>query len=126
MSTKWTPASWRAKPILQVPDYPDQAALEAAETELSGFPPLVFAGEAGELRLSCEVVSVHQLGAESLVTLQTGNQQFIMRTSERELPDPDSSLVVSLPANSIHRFCIATGERLGMLTETPTKKSASS
>ncbi|MFP6732494.1 MAG: 3-deoxy-7-phosphoheptulonate synthase class II, partial [Rhodospirillales bacterium] len=50
MSTKWTPASWRAKPILQVPDYPDQAALEAAETELSGFPPLVFAGEARSLK----------------------------------------------------------------------------
>ena len=50
MSTKWTPASWRAKPILQVPDYPDQAALEAAETELSGFRPLVFAGEARSLK----------------------------------------------------------------------------
>ena len=96
------------------------------ETELGFRPEQVIAGEAGELKLPCQVVSIQQLGAESLVMLQTGNQQFIMRTSERELPDPDSSLVVSLPANSIHRFCIATGERLGMLTETPTKKSASS
>ena len=50
MSKKWAPDSWRRKPILQVPDYPDQAALEAAEAELSGFPPLVFAGEARSLK----------------------------------------------------------------------------
>jgi 3-deoxy-7-phosphoheptulonate synthase len=50
MSTKWTPDSWRAKPILQVPDYPDQDALEAAEAELSNYPPLVFAGEARSLK----------------------------------------------------------------------------
>ena len=50
MSNNWTPASWRAKPILQMPDYPDQAALEAAEKELSGYPPLVFAGEARRLK----------------------------------------------------------------------------
>ena len=50
MSKNWTPASWRSKPILQVPDYPDQAALEAAEKELSGYPPLVFAGEARRLK----------------------------------------------------------------------------
>jgi len=50
MSTKWAPDSWRAKPILQVPDYPDQAALEAAEAELANYPPLVFAGEARSLK----------------------------------------------------------------------------
>ena len=96
------------------------------EIELGFRPEQVIAGEAGELQLPCQVVSIQHLGAESLVTLQTGNQQFIMRTSERQLPDPDSSLVVSLPANSIHRFCSATGERLGMLTKTPTNKSTSS
>ena len=50
MSTKWAPDSWRQKPILQVPYYPDQAALEAAEAELSNYPPLVFAGEARSLK----------------------------------------------------------------------------
>ena len=50
MAQKWTPDSWRAKPILQVPDYPDQAKLKAAEAELSGYPPLVFAGEARRLK----------------------------------------------------------------------------
>ena len=52
MNAKWTPDSWRAKPILQVPDYPDQAALERVEETLSHYPPLVFAGEARALKES--------------------------------------------------------------------------
>jgi len=47
---KWTPDSWRGKTIRQVPDYPDPAKLEAVEKTLAGYPPLVFAGEARNLR----------------------------------------------------------------------------
>ena len=50
MAAKWTPASWRAKPILQQPEWPDQAKLEAVEAKLSKYPPLVFAGEARRLK----------------------------------------------------------------------------
>ena len=46
MSGNWSPDSWRNKPIVQVPEYPDTAALKAAEDKLRGYPPLVFAGEA--------------------------------------------------------------------------------
>jgi 3-deoxy-7-phosphoheptulonate synthase len=46
----WTPDSWRTKPILQVPDYPDAALLEDVESKLATFPPLVFAGEARNLK----------------------------------------------------------------------------
>jgi 3-deoxy-7-phosphoheptulonate synthase len=46
----WTPQSWRGKPISQVPAYPDAAKLMAAEKQLASFPPLVFAGEARELK----------------------------------------------------------------------------
>jgi 3-deoxy-7-phosphoheptulonate synthase len=46
---RWTPASWRAKPVEQMPVYPDQAALAEVERQLAGFPPLVFAGEARKL-----------------------------------------------------------------------------
>jgi len=49
-TVKWSPSSWRAKPIQQVPHYPDQAALESVEEQLAGFPPLVFAGEARKLK----------------------------------------------------------------------------
>jgi 3-deoxy-7-phosphoheptulonate synthase len=47
---RWTPESWRKKPVVQVPDYPDKAALAAVEKQLASFPPLVFAGEARALK----------------------------------------------------------------------------
>jgi len=50
MTRNWTPESWREFPIGQVPDYPDQAALESVEVELRRQPPLVFAGEARRLK----------------------------------------------------------------------------
>ncbi len=50
MSESWTPDSWRSKPIQQVPAYTDEAALKVVEEQLSGFPPLVFAGEARKLK----------------------------------------------------------------------------
>ena len=50
MSGNWSPDSWRNKPIVQVPEYPDTDALESAEQTLRAYPPLVFAGEARKLR----------------------------------------------------------------------------
>ncbi|MEM5519040.1 3-deoxy-7-phosphoheptulonate synthase class II [Sulfitobacter sp. AS59] len=48
--TDWTKSSWRDKLRIQMPDYPDQAALQAVEAELSRYPLLVFAGEARRLK----------------------------------------------------------------------------
>ena len=50
MAQNWTPDSWRSKPILQVPEYPDQKALADVEARIATYPPLVFAGEARKLR----------------------------------------------------------------------------
>lgn len=50
MSQRWTPESWRGKPVQQMPDYPDQNSLAAVEKQLASFPPLVFAGEARSLK----------------------------------------------------------------------------
>jgi len=50
MTAIWTPDSWRSKPVLQQPTYPDQRALSSVEDTLASYPPLVFAGEARELR----------------------------------------------------------------------------
>ncbi|MGO4572743.1 class II 3-deoxy-7-phosphoheptulonate synthase [Microvirga sp. 2TAF3] len=50
MTERWTPDSWRNKPIQQVPAYPDLEALGNVEQQLAGFPPLVFAGEARKLK----------------------------------------------------------------------------
>jgi len=48
--TDWTKSSWRTKPRVQMPDYPDQDALGAVEAQLAKYPPLVFAGEARRLK----------------------------------------------------------------------------
>ena len=50
MTTGWTKSDWRKKPRLQMPDYPDAAALAAVEAQLAKYPPLVFAGEARRLK----------------------------------------------------------------------------
>ena len=50
MAHKWTPESWRDQEARQLPTYPDAAALAGAEAELRNYPPLVFAGEARELK----------------------------------------------------------------------------
>jgi 3-deoxy-7-phosphoheptulonate synthase len=54
---KWSPESWRQKPILQVPDYPDQAVLKDVEAKLATYPPLVFAGEARDLKKSLAAIA---------------------------------------------------------------------
>ena len=50
MANPWTPDSWRNKTARQAPVYADPAALERAETQLAKYPPLVFAGEARNLK----------------------------------------------------------------------------
>lgn len=50
MTTSWNKSDWRAKPRIQMPDYPDQSALNAVEAQLGKYPPLVFAGEARRLK----------------------------------------------------------------------------
>ncbi|GGF60491.1 phospho-2-dehydro-3-deoxyheptonate aldolase [Azorhizobium oxalatiphilum] len=46
----WRPDSWRFYPVVQVPEYPDAAALKDVEGKLASYPPLVFAGEARRLK----------------------------------------------------------------------------
>ncbi|MGQ2907211.1 MAG: class II 3-deoxy-7-phosphoheptulonate synthase [Aliihoeflea sp.] len=55
--TKWSPNSWRDKPIQQVPAYPDLGALAETEKQLASYPPLVFAGEARKLKKQLAAVS---------------------------------------------------------------------
>src|SRR5712691_3059178 len=57
VAESWNPSSWRGKPIKQVPQYPDAAALAAVETRLKTYPPLVFAGEARNLTAALAQVS---------------------------------------------------------------------
>lgn len=50
MTMGWTKSDWRARPRVQMPDYPDQDAVKAVEAQLAKYPPLVFAGEARKLK----------------------------------------------------------------------------
>ncbi|NVJ98119.1 MAG: 3-deoxy-7-phosphoheptulonate synthase class II [Alphaproteobacteria bacterium] len=48
--SEWRPDSWRNRPVVQVPNYTDKEVLKKVEEELSSYPPLVFAGEARNLK----------------------------------------------------------------------------
>jgi 3-deoxy-7-phosphoheptulonate synthase len=60
MPERWTPDHWRTRPLVQLPDYPDKKALAEVERELSTFPPLVFAGEARNLKKALARVAAGQ------------------------------------------------------------------
>src|SRR5271157_601035 len=47
---RWMPDSWRERPALQQPEYPDAAALERVLGELRQLPPLVTSWEIMDLR----------------------------------------------------------------------------
>ena len=57
MATAWAPESWRDHEARQLPDYPDQTALAAAEAQIAAYPPLVFAGEARALMAELATVA---------------------------------------------------------------------
>jgi 3-deoxy-7-phosphoheptulonate synthase len=46
----WSPSSWRSFPASHQPQWPSEERAEAARARLAGVPPLVFAGEARQLR----------------------------------------------------------------------------
>lgn len=48
--TDWVKSAWRNKPRVQMPEYTDEAKLNAVEAQLAKYPPLVFAGETKTLK----------------------------------------------------------------------------
>src|SRR6516162_4214725 len=67
-AAKWSPDSWRARPIVQMPDYPYGKVLAEVEAQLTSFPPLVFAGEARNLKRA-----LAQVAAGDAFLLQGGD-----------------------------------------------------
>jgi 3-deoxy-7-phosphoheptulonate synthase len=57
MTLAWNKSGWRNKERIQMPDYIDDQALNAVETRLSSYPPLVFAGEARSLKAKLAAAS---------------------------------------------------------------------
>ena len=55
----WNPSSWRDFPIKQQPTYNDLEKLKKVETELASYPPLIFAGEALNLKKQLADVKIN-------------------------------------------------------------------
>ncbi len=68
MARAWTPSSWQSHTANQQPDWPDQGDLERALKQISGYPPLVFAGEARSLQ-----TSLAHVAAGNAFLLQAGD-----------------------------------------------------
>ena len=49
-TSDWAPGSWRERPAIQMPTYPDAQALESALGELRQLPPLVTSWEIFSLK----------------------------------------------------------------------------
>ena len=74
---RWTPDSWRQKPVTQMPtDYPDMGALHRVEDELRALPPLADLDAAGLLVGDAtgdpRVAACEAAGIVPLVALKTG------------------------------------------------------
>ena len=55
--SKWSINSWRGYKAKHIPEYPDKSELEKTESQLKTYPPLVFAGEARDLKRHLAKVS---------------------------------------------------------------------
>ena len=78
----WSPESWRERPALQLPQYPDQDELASALQELRGLPPLV---------TSWEVLALKQ----QLADAQEGKYFLLQGGDCAESFSDCSSLVIS-------------------------------
>lgn len=58
--TNWSPESWRGKPTLQQPIYPDESDLRHAVADLSRLPPLVTSWEIESLRQQLSEAAIGQ------------------------------------------------------------------
>jgi 3-deoxy-7-phosphoheptulonate synthase len=67
-SATWSPSAWRAFPAAHQPAWPDEERAEAARAELRAMPPLVFAGEARQLR-----AQLAQVAQGKALLLQAGD-----------------------------------------------------
>ena len=53
----WSPSSWRDREALQQPEWPDGEAVDRVRDRLHALPPLVFAGEARQVRAALAEVA---------------------------------------------------------------------
>jgi 3-deoxy-7-phosphoheptulonate synthase len=68
VDSTWSPSSWRDREALQQPEWPDAARLETVKRRLHALPPLVFAGEARQVR-----AALGEVAAGRAFLLQAGD-----------------------------------------------------
>jgi 3-deoxy-7-phosphoheptulonate synthase len=107
MAEHWSPRSWQAHTALQQPDYPDDAALAAAEAELASYPPLTSLAEAEALKAR-------------IAEAQAGRAFFLQGG------DCAESFAEFSPANidSSFRLIVTMADRLANASGLPIVKSA--
>ena len=90
MAPRWSPDSWRVLPIEQVPVYPDLDKLAEVERQLATFPPLVFAGEARELKakLAFEITGASSSAIKAVEA--AGGSVTLKSITGREKPAADA------------------------------------
>ena len=69
MASNWTPEGWNAYEQRHLPSYGDAEKLGEVTATLTKFPPLVFAGEARELKKDLEGAASSALASGSLLAL---------------------------------------------------------
>ena len=78
--TDWTPNSWRNRPALQQPVYPDPDRAEEVETELSALPPLVTTWEVERQMPACKDLAISTAWASS-PSMGAGPQQCSLKST---------------------------------------------
>ena len=97
MTKGWAKTAWRAKPRIQMPDYPDQAALNSVEAQLAKYPPLVFAGEARRLKKSLALAGSAEVGKMRVGRLPKGTRLVVDLAHVAGQPVVVSGTSVSVP-----------------------------
>jgi 3-deoxy-7-phosphoheptulonate synthase len=77
----WTPSSWRERGALHQPEWPDTARVEEVRRKLHALPPLVFAGEARQVR-----GALAEVAAGRAFLLQAGDCAETFHDYERLTP----------------------------------------
>jgi 3-deoxy-7-phosphoheptulonate synthase len=83
-SRTWSPDSWRERVALQPPAWPDPGRANAAVERLKASPPLVFAGEARQLRESlARVIEGRAFLLQAGDCVESFNERSTMRIREK-------------------------------------------
>jgi len=110
----WTLATADGDVALGEP--PQAAAWQAwrdREVVLGVRPEDLQPGEAGDAALDARLEVLEPVGNETFLNLRYGAQALVSRVPPRSLPEPGSTVPLTLAAERLHLFDAANGGRIG-------------